>query len=402
MPELRSPRPTSARPTPKRAGGFSIGHIFGIDIRAHFSVLLIFGLIAYSLASYTFPGWHPNWGVGMNWSLALATAMLFFASLLAHELAHSLVAKWKGIEIDRITLFLFGGVAELKSEPKTAGVEFMIAIAGPAMSALIGLVSIAIASVFVGPDFVQRVTEDPAAAMKTVGALPTLLLWLGPINLILAVFNMVPGFPLDGGRVLRSILWGINGDLRKATMWATTVGRVIAFLMMGLGALEMFYGGFINGLWLVFIGWFLYSAARNSAVEMQLRTSLQGHHLSELMVTGFEFAPGDMDIDSFMRDIVLHRSQTVWPVRDGDDVIGIVSVDDLAAVPVEGRAHIHLSKIARPLGEVDFVSADLPGPEIMRKLAESDYGVMLVVSDGKIVGLLRQADVIQWMLLHGG
>jgi Zn-dependent protease/predicted transcriptional regulator len=338
----------------------------------------------------------------LNWGVALATALLFFVSLLLHELAHSLVAKWKGIEIDRITLFLFGGVSELKSDPKTAGTEFLVAIAGPAMSVLIGVVSIVLALLMVGPDFPQRVSEHPEAAMKTLGALPTLLLWLGPINLFLAAFNMVPGFPLDGGRVLRSILWAITGDLRKATMWATTAGRVIAFGLMGLGGIEIFYGGFINGLWMLFIGWFLYSAARSSANQMQLRTSLQGHHLSELMDTGFDFAPADSDIESFTRDLVMHRSQTVWPVRSGEQVVGIITLDDLVEVPPEMRAHIKLGSVAKPLAEVDFVSAGLPGEEIMRKLAESDYGVMLVVQDGKVVGLIRQADIIRWMMMHPG
>ncbi|MCA8910223.1 MAG: site-2 protease family protein [Planctomycetes bacterium] len=397
-------QPQPARPTAPRgrAGGIALGRIFGIEIRMHFSVLLIFGLVAFSLASYTFPGWHPDWSPALNWSLGLATALLFFISLLLHELAHSLVAKWKGIEIDRITLFLFGGVSELKSDPKTAGTEFLVAIAGPAMSVLIGVVSILLASLMVGPDFTRRVSEHPEATMKTLGALPTLLLWLGPINLVLAAFNMIPGFPLDGGRVLRSILWAITGDLRKATMWATTAGKVIAFGLMGLGGIEIFYGGFINGLWMLFIGWFLYSAARNSANQMQLRTSLQGHHLSELMDTGFAFAPADVDIDSFTRELVMHRSQSLWPVTQDGEVIGIVTLDDLAEVPPEARAHIKLGKIARPLDDVDFVSADLPGEEIMRKLAESDYGVMLVLEGGKVVGLIRQADIMRWMVMHPG
>ena len=368
----------------------------------HFSVLLIFGLVVYSLGGYTFPGWHPDWSPTLLWGVALGAAVAFFVSLLAHEFAHSLVAKWKGLEIDRITLFLFGGMAELKTQPKTAGVEFMVAIAGPLMSAAIGLGSIAVAALFVGPDFVENLQADPDAAMKTIGALPTLLLWLGPINLVLAVFNMIPGFPLDGGRVLRSALWAFTGSLSKATRWASVTGQVIAVGFMVLGGVEVFAGGWVNGLWLVLIGWFLYSAARSAYQETVMRTSLKGHNLSELMETGFEFADATEYVETFTRERALHRSQSVWPVMNNGALAGIVTLDDIAKVPPEARTMVQLAQITRPLADVDFVSGDLPGTEIMKRLAASDYGVVLVLKDKQIVGLLRQADVIRWLTLHAG
>lgn len=382
------------------AGGVGIGRLFGIEIRLHFSVLLIFGLVAWSLAAHTFPGWHPDWSPALSWGLGLATAVLFFVSLLAHEFAHSLVAKWKGLQIDRITLFLFGGMAELKTQPKTAGVEFMVAIAGPLMSVAIGLGSIGLAAVLVDGGFAQRLVENPEVAMASLGPLPTLLLWLGPINLFLAAFNMMPGFPLDGGRVLRAALWAISGDMQKATRWAAYSGRVVAFMLMGLGGLEIFFGGFINGLWLLFIGWFLFSAARAAQAESELRASLQGHRLSELMDTGFEFADGNDDVESFARERLMHRSQAVWPVLENGQLVGIVTIDDIAQLPPEARPHTRLARLAKPLHEVDFVEHDLPGPEILKRLAESDYGVVLVVKDNQIIGLLRQSDVVRWLTIH--
>jgi Zn-dependent protease len=363
-------------------------------------VLLIFWLIAYSLAANTFPDWHPDWSVSLNWSLALVTAVLFFVSLLAHEFAHSLVAKWKGLKIDRITLFLFGGMAELKTQPETAGVEFMVAIAGPLMSVVIGLGSIALASTMLGPEFVQRLTDDMPGTMSSLAPLPTLLLWLGPINVVLAVFNMVPGFPLDGGRVLRSIIWAITGDMGKATRWATGVGRVVALGFMGWGAIQMFGGAYINGLWMIFIGWFLFSAARAAYTESVLRTSLQGHNLSELMETIFEFADATEDIETFTREKALHRSQSVWPVMKDGSLVGILTVDALAKVPPEARSLTLLGQIAHPIQANDFVAPELPGNEVLKRLKDSDYGVVLVVKDDRIVGLLRHADVIRWLTLH--
>ena len=385
---------------PRRSGGLSIGRLFGIEVRLHFSVLLIFGLIAYSLASSTFPGWHPDWSPGLNWGVALAAAVMFFVSLLAHEFAHSLVAKWKGLKIDRITLFLFGGMAELKTQPETAGVEFLVAIVGPLMSGVIGLGSILIAAAFVGPNFVENLQADPEAAMKGLGALPTLLLWLGPINLVLAVFNMIPGFPLDGGRVLRAILWAISGSLSKATRWASVTGQVIAFGFMAIGGFQIVGGAWINGLWLIFIGWFLFSAAKAAYSETVMRTSLQGHNLSELMETGFEFADATDDVEKFTRERVMHRSQSVWPVLNNGALAGIISVDDIAKVPPEARTMVQLGQITRPLAAVDFVDSNLPGTEIMKRLAASDYGLVLVMQDHRVVGLLRQSDVIRWLTLH--
>src|SRR5690606_13431688 len=202
------------------------------------------------------PAWHPDWGAGLVWSVAVLAAVLFFASIALHELAHALVARRYGIPVRRITLFVFGGMAHMESEPPSPKSELLMAAVGPLVSLLVGVVATALGSVLAS-DAVSRDGDDPVALARAIGPAATLLLWLGPINVLLGLFNLVPGFPLDGGRVLRAILWWGTGDLVKATRWASGAGRVVAWTLMGFGVLQLFSGLWVQGLWLLLIGWFL-------------------------------------------------------------------------------------------------------------------------------------------------
>lgn len=246
-------------------GGFSLGRIFGIAIRINLTWLLVLPLITWNLSS-AFGRSHPDWSTGLAWVLGFAAALLLFISVLAHELAHSLVAKAQGIPVDDITLFLFGGVADIEEEPKSPGGEFLMAILGPGTSLVIG-----VGLLLLGGS-IADIRASGMNAENLLGRLTpisTLVIWLGSINIVLGIFNLIPGFPLDGGRILRSIVWGISGNLQLATNVATTAGKLIAFLMIGSGVLmilgiriPIFGTGIFNGIWLALIGWFLYSGAQ--------------------------------------------------------------------------------------------------------------------------------------------
>jgi Zn-dependent protease/predicted transcriptional regulator len=379
-------------------GGLRMGRLFGIQIRLHFSVLIIFGLILFSLGSATFPSWHPDWGPALTWGIATATAVLFFVSLLAHEMAHSLVAKAKGIEIHSITLFLFGGVSELKGNPKTPWTEFLIAIAGPAMSVLIGVISLVIAFAVLDRSALDHIAADPAAGLAALSPAATLLVWLGPINLLLAAFNMVPGFPLDGGRVLRSIIWGITKDPRKATRWAANSGKGVAALMAIWGGYLIIVGAFIDGLWLMFLAWFLYGAARNAYAETVLRQHISGLRVGDLMDTSVQEVDADEDVAAFTMKLA-HRDQVLWPVMDGNRVVGTVSVQQVVTVPDEMRRATQVREIMTAIEQAPLLSAHAPAQTALQKLSESEQGIVLVVDQGKVVGLISQHDVMRWLNL---
>jgi Zn-dependent protease len=221
---IAAPSSGAQRSAPVRiATGFPLGRPFGIAVTADASLLLIFGLLVINLGAFALPSWHPNWSPLLVWVLAAIAALSFLASVLLHELSHALVGRAFNIEIRGITLFMFGGVAHLEDEPKSPRAEFLMAAAGPLMSLLIGSAS-TLLGLWIGRDAFARF-PDPKAAQNLLGPLPTLLLWLGPFNVFLAIFNLVPGFPLDGGRVLRAVLWWVTGDLRGATRWATMLGQ---------------------------------------------------------------------------------------------------------------------------------------------------------------------------------
>ena len=235
--------------------------IFDIQIRLDFSVLIIFALIVTSLGSAVFPQWHPDWGPALVWATAAASGLVFFISLLAHELSHSIVSQHYGIRVPRITLFLFGGIAESSSEPDRPKVEFLVAVVGPLTSFAISVLCTNLALTLDGGEQLMRqLNQGNAEALSRLGPLATGLLWLGSINMIIAIFNIVPGFPMDGGRVFRAIAWAVTGDKSKATRWAANAGRYLGWTLMFLGLLVFFRGGF-GGLWWVLIGWFISNIA---------------------------------------------------------------------------------------------------------------------------------------------
>ena len=240
------PRPEGLD-TATRRRSVRVGSIAGIRIHLDFSLFIIFAVVVTMLGGNLFPGWHPDWGLAQTWATALAAGVLFFLSLLLHELAHSLVARRFGIPVQRITLFLFGGMAEIEAEPASPRIEFLIAIAGPATSLALGFFFTLLGSEIAGPGFTELLAEDQEAALAGLSPAATLLFWLGPVNILLGLFNLVPGFPLDGGRVLRAALWWINGDLYRSTRLAADAGRVFGWLLMILGTAQALSGAFLQG-----------------------------------------------------------------------------------------------------------------------------------------------------------
>lgn len=384
-----------------RAGGLRLGSLFGIEIRLDPSVVLIFLLIVYSLAGGVFPGWHPDWSVAVRWGTALVAGLLFFASLLAHEFAHSVVAQAYGIRVPRITLFLLGGVSELSAEPRTPKSEFLMAIAGPLMSLLLGVVFSYLGTrVAGGEQFATDLVQDRTAALAALSPLATMLLWLGPVNLMLGIFNMVPGFPLDGGRVLRALIWWLTGNQLRATRWATGAGRLFGWGLMALGIFSLFSGQGLGGLWFVLIGWFLSSSAQSSYTQMWLRQSLKPLHVADLMRTHFETVTPTMPLTTFIDDALLRSQQTLWPVLEGGTLRGWISQADVARVAEEERRRLSVADVMAAPDSVGTLSSDTPGDEAFGQLSSSPDAVLAVLEQGRVVGMLRSADVLRWLSLH--
>jgi Zn-dependent protease/CBS domain-containing protein len=383
--------------------------IAGIEVFVDWSLLIIFALITLSLAGGVFPSWHPEWGPGLSWVTALAAAVLFFTSVLLHELAHALVGRANGIEVRRITLFVFGGMAEMEHEPGRWKAELWMAVVGPLASLLIGAVCLLVA---VGSLQVPDLTGEPTPAqlqswLSQLQPLPTLLLWLGQINIVLALFNLVPAFPLDGGRVLRALLWGVTGDIRRATQWASSLGQAFAWLLiasglaMVLGAhVPVFGSGIASGIWLAFIGWFLNNAALVSYRELLLRDALHDVAISRMMLTRFDSVTPQMPLRELLEDHVLRSEQRAFPVVEDERLVGMVCRSDLGNLVQNQRDSLTVRDIMKPASELTAVGPRADAMDVLTLLARRDVNQVPVVENGRLAGLVRRADILRWLALH--
>jgi len=379
--------------------GLHVATVAGIQIRLDSSLLLIFLLVVYLLGATVFPGWHPDWSGSTRWLTATAAGLLFFISLLLHELAHSLVAIRFGIPVPRITLFLFGGVAEISEEPPTPRTEFLIAIAGPATSLALGVLFSSLGASLAGPEFARLLSEDQQAALASLSPVATLLFWLGPVNIVLGLFNLVPGFPMDGGRVLRAGIWWATGDLNRATRIASDVGRLFGWTLMVLGVMQALAGLLLQGLWLLLIGWFLANTASASYKQLQLRDLLKAVKARDLMRRHFETVDVSSSVATFLDEQLLQSPQVLWPVTEGGRLVGLVSLAEVKSVPAEQRAGTPVGSIMRTdLGDMTLA----PGLDAHRALlALQTHSLPLAVVEGdRVVGLLSEQDAMKWLLLH--
>ncbi len=383
-----------------RSTGIRLFELFGIEIRLDVSVALIFALIVFSLGTGVFPDWHPEWTAATAWTTALAAGVLFFVSLLAHELSHSLMARRYEIRVPRITLFLFGGVAEIEREAETPGAEFAIAIAGPIMSLLIGFACLWLAAALVGGEVLERVVANPDEGMAEVSATGTALIWLGSVNFMLAIFNMVPGFPLDGGRVFRALIWRFTGDYVLATRLAAQAGKLFGWAIMGLGFWNLFVWHALGGLWFVLIGWFLSHLATASYAQVQTQRLLGPLTVADVMRTRFETVPSSLMVSEFIEDYMLRSSQLLWPVVSGAETLGTVSFNQVAKLAPDARDTTQLADIAQPLAGDRVLDPETMAMEAAQRFTRPDDQPLAVVRGGEVVGLLRGSDVLKYMMLH--
>jgi Zn-dependent protease/predicted transcriptional regulator len=381
-----------------RRSGLRLFSIFGIEIRLDWSVLIIFALIVYSLGAGLFPQWHPDWSPVTTWLTAFSAGVIFFVSLLAHELSHSLMARRFGIRVPRITLFLFGGMAEIEAEAKTPKEEFAIAIVGPLMSLALGVLFLTAASAAIGEQGLARLAEDPLAVMAQLSPATTAAIWLGSVNIILAIFNMIPGFPLDGGRVFRAAIWWMSGDAVKATRVASNAGRAVGWLLMGYGFWNIFALGNLGGLWLILIGWFLTHVARASYTQMLTERSLRSVKVQDVMRTRFETVPGSISLEEFIEDYLLRSSQHLWPVMEADRFVGTISFSDVAKIDPAERRQRRVRELLTPLDERHSLGADELATTALRRLPGDEP--VAVVTNGRVVGLVRSGDILRWTSVH--
>lgn len=380
-----------------------LGRVFGIEIGFDYSWLFIVFLLTWSLAS-TFVHLHPDWTVVASIAVALLAALLFFLSVVLHELAHSLVARAFGVPVRNITLFLFGGVSNIEREPPSPKAEFLTAIVGPLTSIVIGIVLLVIGSAALDVPF----GSTKAAVLERLGPGETLLLWLGPINLLVGLFNLIPGFPLDGGRVLRSILWATTHNLHDATRWASAVGQAIGWLFVFLGVsiafgvyVPFFGRGLVSGLWLAFIGWFLSSAAAQTWRRQLVHEILDGVSVSRLMRPVQDVVPETADVAVFVDRWLMRSEQSAFVVVDDvGHVRGIVTLADVRGAPRDAWGQLRVSQIMTPRDRTVVTSPAEGLSEALEKLMRANVGQLPVLDGERLVGMLHRTDVARWIELH--
>lgn len=368
-----------------------LGTLFGIEIGLHYSWFVIALLITMSLGS-EFQASHADWGSNTIWALSVLTALLFFVTLLAHELSHALVARSRGLTTKAITLFALGGVAQIEKEPEDAKTEFLVGIVGPLSSAIIGVVSLGIAWAIGGgagtPWRIVAASETPLRAMFT---------WLGYINLSLAAFNMIPGYPLDGGRILRSILWMTSRDVVRATRMAANVGKLIALLFIAFGIFRYFGGAGFGGLWIAFIGWFLLQAATASASSVALTAGLKGVRVSDVMTVDCVKLDGNMNVEQFVENYMLRSGRRCFVVEQNGEMTGLVTAHEIKELEKPRWPYTTLVDIMRPLDQLHTVTPTTPVMEALETMGRDDVNQLPVVSGNHLDGIITRANVLQFL-----
>lgn len=358
------------------ASGIRIGQIFGISIYLHPSWFLIFALITLSLRTQ-FTAQHPSWNPAQHWMLGLITSLFFFGSVVFHELSHSLVAKHYKIPVASITLFVFGGLARIVREPSSAKQEFNIAIAGP------------ISSFFLAAIF--YLVGRHSGNLEMLGATSR---WLAEINFILAAFNLAPGFPLDGGRVLRAIAWRITDDFSKATRIASRTGKVFAYLMIFAGIWIALRGNWFGGLWWVFIGWFLLSAAQESFAQVAIRNTLAGVLAADIMSRDVPVVPRDLSLEDYVHD-VLRTGRRCHVVTANGAPVGLVTLHAAQGIPRDEWPNTSIQAAMRPMDKVKRASPSEPVLSVLERMQAEDINQMPVLDDGRVVGMIMRDSILR-------
>jgi Zn-dependent protease/CBS domain-containing protein len=352
--------------------------IRGIDVGIHYSWFIIFFLITFSLTA-RFAIEHPQWSLFEHYAVGILTSLLFFVSILLHELAHSFVALAKNIPVRSITLFVFGGVAQMGREPDRPLTEFQIAIAGPIASALIA----------VGFGILSYFATGQVEHLAALGA------WLASINLILAIFNLIPGFPLDGGRVFRAALWHLTGSLTKATRIAAGTGQGIGFAFIFFGIWTGFTVNWFGGLWLALIGWFLLNAAQESVLQVNARSVLAGVRIEDIMTRNYPTIPPQMSLADLVHEHILKTGQRCFVVVDEGRLEGLVTLHQIKAIPQSRWTELTVGEAMTPLAELRTVSPETPILEALQAMEGEDVNQMPVVLKGQLLGMITRDHLLR-------
>lgn len=362
-----------------------LGRIFGIQIGLHYSWLIIAVLISLSLSGY-FTEAHPDWSRGTIWAMAIATAILFFVAILLHELSHAAVAKMRGLPVSSITLFALGGVAQIDKEPEDAKTEFWMAIVGPIASAVIGFVCLGLAW-----------TLGWSPPTEPVTPLMAMLVWLGYINIILAIFNLIPGFPMDGGRILRAIIWWFTGNANRAMRAASLTGQVIAFGFIVLGLWQFFSGAGFGGLWMAFIGWFLLTAAKASYTQVELKEKLQGVSVGDLMSRDCPVLDRNENLQSFVDDYLLKTGQRCFMVVQNGEPVGLITPNEIKTVERRLWAFKTASDAMRPIESLHVVTPEMSAIEALEIIGREGVNQLPVVENTKLKGIISREQIINYL-----
>lgn len=361
----------------------NLGRIFGVRIGLHYSWLIIAFLVTLSLVGQ-FQASNPQWGSGVIWATAIITALLFFAAIIAHELSHAAVAKARGLPVRAITLFALGGVAEIEKEAADPKTEFWIGIAGPIASVVIGLVCLALAI---------ALGWRPPATPQT--PLPAMLMWLGVINIGLAVFNMIPGFPLDGGRVFRAIVWWVTGDAARATRIAAGVGQFVALGFIFWGIVRFFNGAGLGGLWMAFIGWFLLGAAKASAAQLGITEALRGLRVGDLMTRDCPRVDGFDNLQTLVDEHLLPTGRRCFVVEEKGSVAGIITPHEVKAIARARWPYTTVDEVMLPLERLHSVGSNTLVTEALETMGREDVNQLPVVNDGRLAGIISRGHILR-------
>ncbi len=367
-------------------GAINLGKIFGIQLRLHYSWFLIFALLAVSLVA-------PNWSSPFAWAIGITTGLLFFASVVAHELAHSLVGRANGIPVTSITLFIFGGMAMMTREAAHPKAELKMAAAGPICSAVIGGICLLIRSF--SPGLPQLVAD--------------MVLWLMIMNFALAVFNLIPGFPLDGGRLFRAAIWRRSGDFRRSTRIATRVGQGVGYFFIGGGisvaVLSLFVQlpvglNLFSGLWLAFIGWFLQNAAQASYRQTEWRETLRQFTAAQVMTTSYPTVPPDITLSRLVEEHIFPTGYRLFMVAGEGGFEGILTLDNIKAVSRQDWGVTRVKDIMTPRDQLGVAQASENALSILERMNESGNNQILVVSEGRVIGLVTRESLTGFLRIH--
>lgn len=358
-----------------------LGRIMGIPVRIHYTMWFVFILIVWSLAYGYMPSQYPGLGVMTYWAIGIASALILFVSVLVHELSHSYIAKKNGLPIGRITLFFFGGVSEMTEEPQDPGLEVRMAAGGPLMSFLI-------AGVLGGLWYLGGLAKAPVAVTATLG-------YGALINAVLGVFNLLPAFPLDGGRVFRGSIWKRSKNLIGATRTATRVSEGISLLMMVGGFVSIIFGDFVNGMWIIFLGWFIRSGAETSLRQTLVGEALAGVTVGDIMTRDVLTVPGNIMVQQLVSEYFLIHRHGGYPVVEGKQVLGIVTMQCVRSVPKEKRETVTVKEAMIPCEKAVTVKPSVSALDALNTMARQNVGRLLVLDGPQLLGIVTRDDLMR-------